>query len=65
MLDSNGTHIFVGHDHSNNFIAEYEGMKLCYATKSSYNCYFTSGMTGGVLLTIDGENAVSEEIIYF
>lgn len=65
MLDSNGTHIFVGHDHSNNFIAEYEGMKLCYATKSSYNCYFTSGMTGGVLLTIDGDNAVSEEIIYF
>ncbi|MGN0556182.1 MAG: metallophosphoesterase, partial [Candidatus Fimenecus sp.] len=39
-----GTHMFAGHDHNNNFVAEYEGVKLCYMTKSSYNCYF-SGKT--------------------
>lgn len=65
MLQSNGTHVFVGHDHGNNFIAEYNGMKLGYATKSSYNCYFVSGITGGTLLTISADNNVKEEIILF
>ncbi len=65
MLENGGTHIFVGHDHSNNFIAGYKGMKLCYATKSSYNCYYSSGMTGGVVLTVDKDNNVKEEIVYF
>lgn len=59
------THVFAGHDHSNNFISLYEGIKLCYATKSSYNCYYKSGMTGGTLLTFNCENQVKEEIIYF
>lgn len=65
MLTNQGTHIFVGHDHNNNFIASYRGMKLAYATKSSYNCYFKSGLTGGTLLTIDTQNQVKEEIILF
>ena len=65
MKKFNGTHIFVGHDHSNNFITTYDGIKLAYATKSSYNCYFKSGMTGGTLLTIDTQNNVKEEIILF
>lgn len=65
LLLNNATHVFAGHDHSNNFIAEYNGIKLCYGTKSSYNCYFKSGVTGGTLLTLDKNNNVNEEIIYF
>lgn len=65
MLAANGTHIFVGHDHNNNFIAQYETMKLCYGTKSSYNCYYKSGLTGGTLLTVNAQNEVSEEIVLF
>lgn len=65
MLASNGTHIFVGHDHNNNFIAQYETMKLCYGTKSSYNCYYKSGLTGGTLLTVNAQNEVTEEIVLF
>lgn len=62
---NNGSHIFVGHDHNNNFITTYDGIKLCYATKSSYNCYFKSGLTGGTLLTIKKDNSITEEILKF
>lgn len=59
------THVFVGHDHNNNFIANVDGIKLGYATKSSYNCYYKSGVTGGTLLTINKGNQVKEEIVKF
>lgn len=65
MLGNNGTHVFAGHDHNNNFIAEYDGMRIGYATKSSYNCYYKSGMTGGTLLTLSADNSVSEKIVLF
>lgn len=65
MLGNNGTHVFVGHDHANNFISEYNGMKIGYATKSSYNCYFKAGVTGGTLLTVSDNNEVKEEIVLF
>ena len=65
MLGNNGTHVFAGHDHNNNFIAEYDGMRIGYATKSSYNCYYKSGMTGGTLLTLSANNSVSEKIVLF
>lgn len=65
MLNLNGTHILAGHDHSNNFIVDYNGMKIGYATKSSYNCYFSMGMTGGTLITIDKDNNTTENIVEF
>lgn len=65
LKTNNGSHIFVGHDHNNNFIANYNGVKLCYATKSSYNCYFKSGLTGGTLITIKKDNSITEEILKF
>lgn len=65
MLEHNGTHILAGHDHSNNFIVDYKGIKTGYATKSSYNCYFTMGMTGGTLITIDKDNNTTEKVVEF
>ena len=65
MQRLNGTHLFAAHDHNNNFIAEKDGLKICYAMKSSYNCYFKFGMTGGTLLTVHPDHQVTEELIYF
>lgn len=63
--DNNGTHIFAGHDHSNNFITEKDGVRLGYVTKSSYNCYFNFDKLGGTLLTFDKDNNVNIEIKEF
>lgn len=60
-----GTHMFVGHDHNNNFITELDGVTLGYMTKSSYNCYFTSDALGGTVLTLDKDNNVNIEIEEF
>lgn len=60
-----GTHMFAGHDHNNNFVADYEGVKLCYMTKSSYNCYFSGETLGSTVLTIDKNNAVDIQIQSF
>ncbi|MGN0571845.1 MAG: metallophosphoesterase [Candidatus Fimenecus sp.] len=63
--ENGGTHMFAGHDHNNNFVADYEGVKLCYMTKSSYNCYFSGKTLGGTVLTIDKNNAVDIQIQSF
>ena len=65
MKQHNGTHVFAGHIHTNNFIAQRDGIKLCHAMKSSFNCNFKFGMTGGTLLTISPDNQVKQELIYF
>lgn len=65
MKQHNGTQMFAAHDHNNNFTAERDGVKISYALKSSYNCYFKFGMTGGTLLTISQENRVKQELVYF
>lgn len=63
--ENGGTHMFAGHDHNNNFISEYQGVKLCYFTKSSYNCYFSFKTLGGTVLTLDKDNQVNIEIKEF
>lgn len=60
-----GTQLFAAHDHNNNFVYDYQGVKLCYITKSSYNCYFDSKALGGTLLTFDKDNNVKTEIVSF
>lgn len=63
--ENGGTYMFAGHDHNNNFVADYNGVKLCYMTKSSYNCYFDFDCLGGTVLTLDKENNVNVEIEEF
>lgn len=31
--------VFVGHDHSNDYVNEFEGMILGYGRKTGYGCY--------------------------
>lgn len=63
--ENGGTHMFAGHDHNNNFIAEYESVIMGYYTKSSYNCYFDSNALGGTVLTLDENNQVNIDIESF
>lgn len=63
--ENGGTHMFAGHDHYNNFISEYQSVKLCYMTKSSYNCNFDFDCLGGTVLTLDKENNINIEIEKF
>lgn len=55
MLKKSGliTHVLAGHDHCNNFMVDYEGIKLMFACKTGAGCYWQSAMSGGTVLTVD------------
>ena len=31
--------MFVGHDHANDYVNDYEGLKIGYGRKTGYGCY--------------------------
>lgn len=49
------THVLVGHDHCNNFMIDYEGIKLMFACKTGPGCYWQSAMNGGTIITIGND----------
>lgn len=59
------THVLAGHDHCNNFIVDYEGIKLMFACKTGPGCYWQSAMNGGTIITIgsDGIKDVHHDIV--
>lgn len=52
-------HMIAGHDHVNNWIIDYKGIKLIYGLKSGCGCYWDPVLNGGTVLTI-GQNGVKE-----
>ena len=50
-------HVIAGHDHVNNFMIRYEGVKLIFATKVGPGCYWEQALNGGTVLKIN-ENGV-------
>jgi hypothetical protein len=62
------THVFVGHDHVNNFSVNWKGIQLSYGLKSGYTSYYSEDMIGGTVLTIkkekDGKVVTGIEYIY-
>lgn len=38
--------LIYGHDHVNNTLIDYQGVKLCYGLKSGMTCYYMPGMLG-------------------
>ncbi len=56
--------MIVGHDHANNFQIVYEGIRLSYALKTGYGCYFTEGLIGGTTLTIGSDGSAYAEHVY-
>jgi len=49
--------VIAGHDHKNNFIINYNGINLAYATKTGIGCYYDKDINGGTILEI-GSNGV-------
>ena len=56
--------IFAGHDHVNNFQICYEGINLTYTLKTGYGAYYTDGMMGGTVISIDSDGSACTEHIY-
>ena len=53
--------MFFGHDHINNFEADYEGVKFCYGMKSTDRIYFAEDMLGYQTISIKADNSLEIE----
>ena len=53
------TAMFFGHDHINNFEANYEGVKFCYGIKSTDRIYYADDMLGYQTISINNDNSLS------
>lgn len=47
--------VLCGHDHTNNFIIKYRGIKLAYALKTGAGCYWQPASNGGTVITIGSQ----------
>ena len=52
-------HVIVGHDHVNNWMINYEGVKLIYGLKAGAGCYWNPILNGGTVLAI-GDTGVRD-----
>lgn len=57
--------MLVGHDHSNDFQIYYEGIRLSYALKTGYGCYYSDDLMGGTTITIGSDGAAYAEHQYY
>ncbi len=54
IVQSNvSTTVVAGHDHINNFVIDYRGVKLAYALKTGIGCYNNYDLNGGTIVSID------------
>lgn len=51
------THILAGHDHTNNWMIDYEGVKLMFAAKTGAGGYWQEKLNGGTVIKIN-ENGI-------
>jgi len=64
IVELNSTKALIyGHDHINNLIINYKGVKWCYGLKSAKTSYYFNHMIGGNLYTI-GEDYLEIDRIY-
>ncbi len=56
--------LFFGHDHRNNTFIDYNGVKFCYATKTSRTVYYERSSLGGNLITIYKDSTFTVERIH-
>ena len=48
-------YVIAGHDHVNNWMIDYEGVKLIYGLKAGVGCYWNPILNGGTVLQIGSE----------
>lgn len=58
------THVFVGHDHVNDYSVNYKGITLTYGVKSSRQFYFDEQLLGGTVIKISPDAEVTVERAY-
>ncbi len=51
--------IVAGHDHVNNFVIPYKGVKMVYSLKTGCACYWEPGLNGGTVITI-GDQGIKD-----
>ena len=56
--------MFFGHDHINNFEADYEGVKFCYGIKSTDRIYYDEDMLGYQTISINADNSLDIQRFY-
>ncbi len=56
--------IFAGHDHANNSQIYHKGIRLNYTLKTGYGAYYTDGLMGGTVISIDSDGAAYAEHRY-
>ena len=57
-------HLVAGHEHVNNFMINYEGIKMIYALKIGAGCYWDPILNGGTVITINENGVKSAEHEY-
>lgn len=55
--------VFVGHDHMNDYMVEYGGIRLCYAKSSDHNIYVVP-MRGGTLINIKNDGTFTTQTLF-
>lgn len=56
---NNVTHVFAGHEHTNDYSLMYDGMRLTYGVKTGDHSTYDPHINGGTLITIGRDNSVS------
>ena len=56
--------IFVGHDHTNNFAINYEGILLAYGVKSGRGIYHDPEHIGGRTITVHADGTLTSEHLF-
>ena len=51
--------IISGHDHVNNWVVKYRGVRLIFGTKTGIGSYFEPEINGGTVLTVDADGVSS------
>ncbi len=57
--------VVAGHDHTNNFATEYDGVTLAYGTKSGYGSYYKEERVGGTTITIAKDGSHTLQNYYY
>ena len=52
-------HMIAGHDHVNNFVIPWRGVKWIYSLKAGAGCYWRKNLNGGTVLTIGSSGVTS------
>lgn len=52
-------HVLAGHDHVNNWIINYDGIRMIYALNTGAGCYWDPALNGGTVIKIGNDGVAS------